>query len=114
MPHPVDIVLRDIPRSEALERHIGEEARKLEGICDRIRRCRVTVESLRREKPQNAQFAVRLIVTLPGTEVVINREHGCDIHMAVRDVFAAAGLQLEDHMRRLGNVKRNATPDTGG
>jgi ribosome-associated translation inhibitor RaiA len=112
MHNPVDIVLRDIPRSDALERCIGEEAQKLERICDRIRSCQVAVETLQGEKSRGAQFAVRLIVTLPGTEVVFNREHGGDVYMAVRDAFAAAGLQLKDHMRRIGNVERRSDGGT--
>jgi hypothetical protein len=43
---------------------------------------------------------VRLNITLPGTEVVVSREHAEDVYIAVRDAFEAAGLQLKDHMRR--------------
>ncbi len=116
MHNPVEIALRGISSSAALERYISEEARKLDSICDLIRSCQVAVEALQRETQQGAQFAVRLIVTLPGTEVVVNREHGDDACMAVRDAFAAAGLQLKDHMHRLGNVgrrSRNGTPNPG-
>ncbi len=100
MHNPVEITLRGIPASDALERCIGEEASKLDNICDRIRSCQVVAEALQREQRQGAQFAVRLIVTLPGTEVVVNREHGGDVRIAVCDAFAAAALQLRDHMRR--------------
>ena len=100
MHNPVEIALRGIPPSGALERYIGEEARKLDGVCDRIVNCQAVAEALQREKQQGAQFAVRLVITLPGTEVVVNREHGDDVYIAVRDAFAAAGLQLKDHMRR--------------
>ncbi|OGA33803.1 MAG: hypothetical protein A3F75_09260 [Betaproteobacteria bacterium RIFCSPLOWO2_12_FULL_64_23] len=100
MHYPVAIALRGIPPSRALEGYIGEQARKLDGICDRIVSCQAVAEALPREQRQGAQFAVRLIITLPGTEVVVNREHGDDIYIAVRDAFAAAGLQLKDHMHR--------------
>jgi ribosome-associated translation inhibitor RaiA len=100
MQHPVEIALRGIPPSSALESYIGEEAHKLESVCEDIRSCRVLAEALQGEKPRGAQVAVRLVVTLPGTEVVVNREHGDDVYMAVRAAFAAAGLQLKDHMRR--------------
>ena len=114
MDHPVDIALRGIPPSGALERYIGEEARRLDGICDCIRSCQVVAEAQQREQPQGAQLAVRLIVTLPGTEVVVNREHGSDVYLAVRDAFAAAGRQLKDHMRRrkIEPGSRDGTPDS--
>ncbi|MBE0627063.1 MAG: ribosome-associated translation inhibitor RaiA [Burkholderiales bacterium] len=116
MHNSVAIAFRGIPPSSALERYIGEEARKLEAICDRIRSCQVLAESLRSEKRQGAQVSVRLVITLPGTEVVVNREHGDDVYMAVRDAFAAAGVQLRDHMRR-GNREhrpRDSEPESGG
>jgi ribosome-associated translation inhibitor RaiA len=116
MQNPVEIVLRGISQSGALERYIGEQARKLDRVCDRLLSCHVVAEALHRQKQQGAQFAVRLNITLPGTEVVVNREHGEDVYMAVRDAFEAAGLQLKDHMRRLGNVERrphNGSLDPG-
>ena len=116
MHHPVEIALRGIPPSSALEHYIGEEARKLDGVCDRIVNCQAVAEALQREKQQGAQFAVRLIITLPGTEVVVNREHGDDVYIAVRDAFAAGRLQLQDYMRRLGNIERRphgGKPDSG-
>ena len=100
---PVEISLRGIPASAALERFISDEARKLDGLCDRIRSCLVVAEALQRGRRQDAQFAVRLIITLPGTEVVVNRENGGDVYTALRDAFIAAGLQLKDHMRRRGS-----------
>ncbi len=67
------------------------------------------VEALEREQGQAAKFAVRLIISLPGTEVVVNREHGEDVYMALRDAFTAARLQLEDHLYR-----RRLDHDHGG
>ena len=98
--NPVEIALRGIPASDALERYIESEARKLEKVYDWIRSSQVVVEALEREQGQAAKFAVRLIITLPGTEVVVNREHGEDVYIALRDAFTAAGLQLEDHLCR--------------
>jgi len=113
MHNPVEIILRGVPHSGALERYIGEQAGKLDQVCDRLQSCHVVAEALHRPKQQGAQFAVRLNITLPGTEVVVNREHGEDVYMAVRDAFDAAGLQLKDHMRRQSNIEPisgNGTP----
>lgn len=114
MLNPVEIALRGIPPSGALERYIGEEARRLESACDRVRGCLVVAEALQRDGQREGQYAVRLIITLPGTEVVVNREHRNDVYMAVREAFAAAGLQLKDHMRRhdVENRPRDGKPDS--
>jgi len=117
MRNPVEITLRGVSRSGALERFVGEQARALERKCELIQTCNVMVEALHRTKQQGAQFAVRLNITLPGTEVVVNREHGEDVYIALRDAFEAAGLQLKDHVRRQGKVERRphgGTPKTGG
>lgn len=113
MHYPVEIVLRGIPQSGALERYVGEQARKLDRVCDRVLSCHVVAEALHRQKQQGAQFTVRLNITLPGTEVVVNREHGEDVYIAVHDAFDAAGLQIKDHMRRQSNIEarsRDGTP----
>jgi ribosome-associated translation inhibitor RaiA len=108
MHFPVEIVLRGVPHSGALERYIGEEADKLGRICGRILTCHVAAEALHRPQQQGAQFAVRLNITLPGTEVVVNREHGEDVYCAVSDAFQAAGLQLKEHMRRHGIIEQHS------
>lgn len=112
MRNPVDIVLRGIPRSDELEQCIEEEARKLDLICDQVLTCRVVAQALSRPKQQSVQLAVGLTITLPGTEVAVNREHAADIRAAVREAFKAAGLQLEDHARRRSDSERG--PDSQG
>ena len=101
MGNRVDISLRGIAASDALERHIDEEARKLERICEHIRSCQVVAEARDGQKQRRAHFSVRLIIGLPGKEVVVNREDGEDVQTAVSEAFAAAATQLKDHMRRL-------------
>ena len=117
MRDPVEITLRGVAQSGALERYVGEQARALDRQCERIQACHVVVEALHRHRQQGAQFAVRLNITLPGTEVVVNREHREDVYIALRDAFEAAGLQLKNHMRRVGNVERRShdgTPNPRG
>lgn len=106
--NPVEIALRGVAATDALERYIGEEARKLRQICDSIRGCRVLVEALQGERRGGGVCAVRLMVTLPGFEIVVNREDGKDVYIAVRDAFAAAGLQLADYMRRAQDRQRDS------
>jgi ribosome-associated translation inhibitor RaiA len=110
---PVEIILRGIARSGALERYIGEAADRLDRTGGRILTCQVIAEVVRRPKREGAQFAVRLNLTLPGTEFVVSREHGEDVYMALRDAFEAASQQLKDHVHRHGNGGqrlRNGTP----
>lgn len=100
MHNPIEIALRGVPSSGEVERQIAEEAQQLMNHYDRVRSCRVLAEVQQGEQRQGAQFAVQLVITLPGTEIVVNREHRDDVLIAVREAFAAAGSQIMDHMRR--------------
>ncbi len=103
---PLKITLRDIPQSEALDAAIREKAEKLDQFYSDIMACRVTVEIPGKHKHQGNEFTVRLDLTVPGKEIVINRDHHEDVYVALRDAFDIAKRQLEDYARRQrGDVK---------
>lgn len=102
---PLQITFRDIPPSPAIESKIREKAAKLDEFYDRIIGCRVVVEAPHRRHHQGKIYHVRIDLTLPGGEVVVNRdpaEHHAyeDAYVAIRDAFDAAARQLEDYARR--------------
>jgi ribosomal subunit interface protein len=101
----LQITTRDIPHSEALENHIREKAEKLDIFYPNIMGCRVVVEVPHKHKHQGRTFNVRLDITVPGKELVVNHEHE-DVYAAARIAFDAAKRQLEDYGRRQrGDVK---------
>jgi cold shock CspA family protein len=68
--------------------------------------CRVTVEESQRRQHQGKLFSVRIDITVPGRELVVNRVEHEDLYVAVRDAFDAAKRQLEEQARkRRGDVK---------
>ena len=102
----LQITMRDIPHSDALESHIREKAAKLEKFYPHIMHCRVTVELPHRHHHQGRLFDVRIDITVPGGELVINRVVNEDVHIAVRDAFDAAKRQLEDYSHRQASSTR--------
>lgn len=105
----LQITTRDIPHSEALENHIRQKAEKLEKFHPHIMGCRAVVELPHKHKHQGRVFNVRLDITVPGGELVVNREANEDVYVAVRDAFDAAKRQLEDYARRQrGDTKVHA------
>lgn len=100
MANQIQITLRHIERSEALETRIRRLAAKLERVHGGIARCRVVVEAPPRHKQHGGQFVVRLDLKVTGHEIVVNRDHSEDPYVALRDAFEAAGRQLEDHARK--------------
>ncbi len=119
MQEELQITWRDMESSEALEAKIREQVQLLERFYDRITACRVVVEQLHRHKHKGNLFNVRIDLSVPGSEIVVNRESGKDHahedpYVVVRDAFRAAKRQLEDYVRRhRGDVKAHVLPPHG-
>ena len=108
---PLQITLRDIPPSPALEAAIEEKSKKLERFYQYITACRVTVAIPGKHKHKGNEFRVTLDITVPGNEIVINHDHHEDVYVALRDAFDAAKRQLEDYaQKQRGEVKTHAAP----
>ena len=111
---PLQITIRDIEHSDALETHIRSKVEKLEEFFKHITSCRVVVEVPHKHHQQGKQFNVRLDIGVPGNEIVVNREHAEDVYVALRDAFGAAKRQLEDYARKLrGDVKTHEPKRSG-
>ncbi len=132
---PLQITFRHMPPSPAIEENIREKAAKLDELHDGIMGCRVAVEAPHRHHHKGKAYVVRIDLTVPGGELVINREpkrlvakkangaddperdfaelhepskHAAheDLYVAIRDAFNAAGRKLQNHARRRrGQVK---------
>lgn len=108
------ITLKDIPHSDAVEKKIMDKVAKLDMFHSRITACRVTIESTQRRQHQGKLFSIRIGVTIPGGEIVINKVEHEDIYVAIRDAFDAAKRKLEEHERRQrGDVKTHEEPPVG-
>lgn len=106
---PLQITMRDMDRSDALDTAIQEHAAKLEQFHSRITRCRVTVEQVSKYHQQGRHFAVKIELRVPGRELVATRDHDEDVFIALRDAFDSAKRQLEEAARELrGDVKVHA------
>ena len=111
---PLQITIRDMPASTALEDHIREKAVKLELFYPPLMGCRVVIELPHKHKHQGKLFNVRIDLTVPGSEIVINRDQSEDIYVALRDAFDAAKRKLEDYGRRQrGDVKTHQSWPAG-
>jgi ribosome-associated translation inhibitor RaiA len=130
---PVQITWRDMAPSTAVGTRIREEATKLEEFHDRITSCRVTIEIPRRYQNGEYQFHVRIDLTVPGAEIVVNHEptlHSSlqrlggkerakgqelsaphkDVYVAIRDAFKVARRKLQEYTHRQnGAVKHHKT-----
>lgn len=111
---PLQITVRDVPHSDAVEAKVREKAAKLEEFFTHITSCRVVVEMPHKHTHQGRQFNVRIDIGVPGKEIVVNHDHNEDVYIAMRDAFDAAKRQLEDYARRIRHdVKTHADEKLG-
>lgn len=85
--------------SPRLTEHIDERAQKLGHFFEGVQECRVRVDGPG-QHPLRGRIRVRLYVSVPGSEIAINRQTGDDLPMAIRESFDAADQRLEDFVRR--------------
>lgn len=110
-PTLVQVVFRNMDPSEAVEAKVREKAEKLQTFYSPIMGCRVAIEARHHHHHQGNLYQVRVDVTVPGHELVADRQpqdnHAyTDVYVVIRDAFDAMRRQLEDLKRHLeGKVK---------
>jgi ribosomal subunit interface protein len=103
---PLSITARDFTLSEAFEQEIKDKAAGLDTYFDGIIGCDVTVEAPVEHHGKGGQFEVRIRLTVPGKELVANRQMEEGLFAAIREALDAIRRQLEDYVRELrGDVK---------
>jgi cold shock CspA family protein len=135
MENPLRITFRNMPPTPAIENNIREKAAKLDSYYDRIMGCHVVVEAPHRHHHKGKAYLVRIDLTVPGGEIVVNRapkrlnaaalrdpelagkdlaeshkpgKHGAheDLYVAIRDAFNSAARKLKTFARKQrGEVK---------
>lgn len=140
---PLQVTFRNMAASDAIETNIRERTAKLSELYDGVTSCRVIVEAPHRHHHKGKAYQVRIVLGVPGGELIVNREpkrlkpaklqspevterqmvehhepskHAAheDVYVAIRDAFSAAGRKLQDYVRRRrGKVKSHELPPHG-
>jgi cold shock CspA family protein len=116
---PLQITFHNTRRSARVGERIRERADKLEYLYGEIISARVVIDVPQRRHRKGRVFQVRIDVSVPGRELVVNREplvdHSHeDVYVAIEDAFNAMERRVQDYIRELrGEVKRNARPEHG-
>jgi ribosomal subunit interface protein len=110
---PVQVTFRDMPVSDAVEAACWDEAAKLERFFDRITSCRIVVAADHRRHQKGNLFQIRIVLNVPGRELVVNRDPPAhhadeDVYVAIREAFDSTRRQLEEHADRLQQHVRAA------
>ncbi len=114
MQNQLQITTRNLSLSKAAEDAIRDKAGKLEKFYDRIISCRIMVEASHKHHNKGILYTLRIDITVPGGEIVVNRQGHEDLYVAIRDSFGAARRRLEDYARKQrGDIKRHGAQPYG-
>jgi len=118
---PVSVVFRDMDPSPTVQSAALKLAAKMGRKFGRILNCRVTVEAPHQAHRKAKLFRVGVDLKLPGHEISAKFGDGPgygDVTTALREAFATATRQLQDHVHRLKGgtlrTRRQASPRTRG
>jgi ribosome-associated translation inhibitor RaiA len=100
---PLQITCRHMDPSETVDALLREKVARLEQLFDRIVGCRVVIEPPE-QSGHSGPCAVRVNLTIPGEEIVVNRASLAagpgNLCTTIRDVFATVARQLKEHVAR--------------
>ncbi len=106
---PVQVLFHGMAHSDALADSARAHAYKLESFATDLMACRVSFDLAQKHQQQGRLVGVRIDLTLPGHELVVNRVENEDAHVALRDAFDNMKRQIEEVVRkRRGQVKQHA------
>jgi|SRR5690242_13382098 ribosomal subunit interface protein len=98
---PLQITVHNATLSPATERDVRRRVERLSRYYDRIISSRVTVDVAQRRRRTDAElYGVRIDVTVPGDEIVVNRQPRAPLETALDGAFQAMRRRLQDYARR--------------
>jgi ribosome-associated translation inhibitor RaiA len=102
----VHIVFRDLAPTRTMDEYIRSHIEYLEAHVPQVLACSVALESPHRHKQQGRHFRVRIDLTVPGAELVVDRcpddsTEEEDAYRAVDDAFDRALRRVAERGRRL-------------
>jgi len=114
MSFPLHIAFRNMDASDSAEALVRQRADELEHLSDRITTCRVVLDCAHRQNQLSRLYCVHIDLTLPGGQIVVNRDAGSnhehdDLQVAIRHSFDAARRQLQEHARKHDGVAKRRT-----
>ncbi len=115
------IIWQNLSPSDKIESKIHKHITKLEKFCDRLSNCRVVIAVPHRHHHQGNIYHVQINLTVPGGELVVNRQSPAqqtheDLHVAIGDAFESAERQIKEYAQQLrrGETKTHVGGESDG
>ena len=102
MQQPLQITIKDIDHSPAIEQEIRAKIEKLEHYADDIISCHVVVELTQKHQQQGQLHNLHIRLTVPGKELVATRNAHENLWIAIKE----ASDDMRDQLRRYTEQRR--------
>lgn len=106
---PLQITMRNLDHSEAVDERIRTKAEKLNQFSDHIISCEIVVEQSQAHRQNGTLYNIRINLLMPRKKqlVVTNNEQE-NLYLAIREAFDDMSRQVEDAARKMkGDVKHH-------
>jgi len=103
----LQITIRSISDSPAIEYHIAKYFKKLNRIYSKLISCKVVIDVAQNHKHKGKLFSVGIDMIIPGKEL-ISRKQNQNLYVAIRACFAAIAKLLEKNIKGKTIAVRNA------
>ncbi len=111
---PIQITMREVEQSEAVQERIKSRAKKLDQFFDKVISCKVVAELHQGHRQTGKLYNVRVNVRVPGKELVANRNEQDNLYKAIRDAFDDMDRQVEEQAKIInGEVKTHVGLSNG-
>jgi len=114
MKQPLQIQFHGMEASAAVETRVRELAGRLGALAPDLMTCRVGVELAQKHQHQGRPYSVRIDLTLPGHELVVNKVQDEDVYVALRDAFDNMKRQLDEVVRKRRGQEKQHAPELRG
>ncbi len=105
---PIQVTFRNVKHSSVLIDHVNEKAEKLNKFAENIISCQVVIEFESKHLQTGNLYNTRLVVTVPGKELVSTHNHNENMYVTIREAFDDMSRMLEDYSHILhGRVKHH-------
>ena len=103
---PLQLTARGFPLTQAIEAKVRAKAANLDALSSRITGCRVVLEAPPRHHKKRGAYAVRIALTMPGVELVVNHRHHTHLYAAIDHACATIVRRVAEYVHRRRNGKR--------
>jgi ribosomal subunit interface protein len=106
---PLQITMRNLDHSQAVEERVREKALKLNKFSDKIIACQVVIEQNQAYRQSGNLYNIRIHLSMPRKELIVNRNQQENLYLAIREAFVDMARQVEDADTILqGDVKHHS------